>query len=82
MGGGRLRTEETAERSARQIWPSSMSSWESLKRLSWRVKYLPTMRPRMTRILWDCVSRDVERAVMRDVVVLFSSIQRVVKVRS
>ena len=27
---GRLRTEETAERSARQICPSRVSSWESV----------------------------------------------------
>jgi hypothetical protein len=30
---------------------------------------------------WDCVSRDVERAAMRDVVVLFSSCQCLLKVR-
>jgi hypothetical protein len=35
----------------------------------------------MTRILRDCVSRDVEGAVMRDVVVRFRSSQCLVKVR-
>ena len=62
---GRLRTEETAERSARQICPSRVSSWESVKRPSWRVKCFPMRSPRMTLILRDCVSGEVERAVMR-----------------
>jgi hypothetical protein len=35
----------------------------------------------MTRILWDCVSGEQDRAVMRDVVVRFSSRQCLVKVR-
>jgi hypothetical protein len=35
----------------------------------------------MTRILRDCVSREVERALMRDVVVRFSSCRCLVKVR-
>jgi hypothetical protein len=70
-----------AERSARQICPSKMSSWESLKRPSWKVKCLPINSPRMTRSLRDWVSGEVERAVMRDVVVRFSSSQCLVKVR-
>jgi hypothetical protein len=37
--------------------------------------------PRMTRILRDCVSMEVERALMRDVVVRLSSSQCLVKVR-
>jgi hypothetical protein len=76
---GSLRTEETAERRALHVWLSNMSSWESLKRPSWRVKCLPMRRPRMTRILRDCVSREVERALMRDVVVHFSSFQCLMK---
>jgi hypothetical protein len=78
---GRLRTEEMAERSARQICPSRMSSWELLKRQSCKVKCLPINSPLMTRILRDCVSGEVERAVMRDAVVRFSSFQCLVKVR-
>jgi hypothetical protein len=54
---------------------------ESLKRPNRRVKCLPIRRPRMTRILRDSVSRDVERAVVRDAVVRFSSRQCLVKVR-
>ena len=81
-GAGKLRTEETAERSARQICPSRVSSWESVKRPSWRVKCLPMRSPRMTLILLhDCVSGEVERVVMRDAVVRFSSCQCFVKVR-
>jgi hypothetical protein len=38
-----------------------MSSWELLKRPSWRVECLPIISPRMTRILRDCVSGEVER---------------------
>jgi hypothetical protein len=35
----------------------------------------------MTRVLRDCVSREVERALMRDVVVRFSLCQCLMKVR-
>jgi hypothetical protein len=39
------------------------------------VKCLPMRRPRMTRTLRDCVSREVERVFLRDVVVRFASCQ-------
>jgi hypothetical protein len=60
---------------ARQICPSRISSWESLKRPSCRVKCLPINSSRMTRSLRDCVSGEVARAVIRDAVVRFSSCQ-------
>jgi hypothetical protein len=78
---GRLRTEETAERRALRICPSKMSSWESLERPSWRVKCWPMRTPRMTRIMRDWASGEVERALMRNMVVRFSSCECFVKVR-
>jgi hypothetical protein len=55
------------------------------KEASWRVKLFPMRSPRMTvmtRILLDCVSREVDnRALMRDLVVRVSSRHCLVKVR-
>jgi hypothetical protein len=79
---GRFLTDETTEWSALQIWPSSIvSSWESLEKPSSRVKCLPMRSLRVTRVLRDCASREVERALMNDDVVRLSSCQRLVKGR-